>query len=206
MGKDANEFGMDPEIQTKKLEAGPLPIQLRQLRLSWFWAGWLSDQGLFKTAPEDKTRLGMWLSQSLSQDGPYPIHNIFFNARRQAVISNDIEAWGDALVKRRRIWDFAGLRSFAYQTNDLPTEQSYRAMTVHFTSNCFRMNLLLLEDEITQYHSVWIKASTKANVKVMVSFIKNYEPEGAPSAEAMGQRLASLIESARERNQFHPER
>src|ERR1019366_7258348 len=106
MDRSPGALGMDQATQMMKLAGPSLSAQLHLLRVSWFWAGWLSDQGLFKTSHDDKTRLGMWFSESLSQDGPYPIHNVFANARRQAVISNELASWGEPLARRRRIWDF----------------------------------------------------------------------------------------------------
>ena len=100
MDRDPAGLGMDTDTERRKVRSGAFNEQLHQLRLSWFYLGWLSDQGLFKTSQDDKVRLGLWMSQSLSEDGPYPIHNVYFNARRQAVVSNDVAAWGEPLVRK----------------------------------------------------------------------------------------------------------
>ena len=205
MGRDPSSFGMDKETQSKKLAGAPFSEQLHQLRVAWFWAGWLSDQGLFKTSHDDKIRLGMWISQSLSQDGPYPIHNVFSNARRQAVVSNDPDAWAESIVRKRRIWDFAGLRSFGYQSKDLPEDPSYRELTITFTANCFRMNLLLLKDEILRTHAVWVKQSARSNVQELVRFLKAYDPANLTSTQILEQELTTLIDGAKERNNFAPQ-
>jgi len=205
IGQNPTSLGMDEETRAKKLSGASFPEQLHQLRLAWFWAGWLSDQGLYKSSHDDKVRLGMWLSQSLSQDGPYPIHSVFANARRQAVVSNDPEAWGDAPVQRRRIWDFAGLRAFSYLTRDLPREVEHRKLTIAFTANCLRMNLLLLKDDIRRTNAVWVRQSSLANAKELVSFLTKYDPEGSEDARQLGKELAVLINKAKERNQFAPQ-
>ncbi len=199
MDRDPRALGMDPDTQTRKLAGPSLSKQLHELRVSWFWAGWLSDQGLFRTSHDDKTRLGMWLSESLSQDGPYPIHNVYANAMRQAVVSNNPSSWGETPERRRRIWDFAGLRSFQRYLRDLPNPPEYRNLYVAFTANCFRMSLLLLEDQIARTNEVWVKANTKSNIAELVSFLNSQDPEDQDKAERLMRTLYSLVERAKER-------
>src|SRR5579863_3954356 len=185
MERSPGALGMDPATQSKKLAGPSLSQQLHALRVSWFWAGWLSDQGLCRTSHDDKTRFGMWFSQSLSQDGPYPIHNAYANARRQAVISNDPIAWGETVARKRRIWDFAGLRAFQAYLKDIPKDPAYRRLYVTFTANCFRMNLILLKDDIARTNVVWVKRNTKANGQELLSFIEREEPDQVAAAEEL---------------------
>lgn len=192
-------LGMGADERGKKLAGPALADQLHALRVSWFWAGWLSDQGMFRTAMGDKTRLGLWLSESLSKDGPYPIHSVFANARRQAVVSNIVSAWGETPERRRRIWDFAGLRSFMFYVRDMPQEAAYRNLYIRFTANCFIMNLLLLEADIMRTHVVWLKRNSKGNVAELVKFVEQYDPSSQALAHALQGRLDSLIDSAVER-------
>ncbi len=207
VGEVAREFvdrnpaglGMAPDVQTKKLSGPSLSEQMHRLRVSWFWAGWLSDQGLFKSSHDDKVRLGMWLSESLSKDGPYPIHNVYANARRQAVVSNELVSWGEPPARRRRIWDFAGLRAFHAYVRDIPTQERYRRLYLAFTANCFRMNLLLLADDIQKSGQVWMKRNTLANIKELAGFISTHFPEDKAAMDELQARLGALIETARDR-------
>jgi hypothetical protein len=193
------DMQMSPETEAKKVGAVPLSTQLHQLRVAWFWLGWLSDQGLFRTSPEGKTKYGMWLSQSLSQDGPYPFHDVYANARRQAVLAHDPAAWGEPIERKRRIWDMAGLRSFRFYVSDMPKEPEYQKLYATFTANCFRMNLQLLKDSILTTHDVWIKISAKANVHELGQFIEYAEPETKNETDKLQEELVSLIDGANER-------
>jgi hypothetical protein len=200
IGRDALDLGMDPEMRAKKLAGPPITEQEKLLRASWFWAGWLSDQGLFRTSREDKTRYGQWMSTSLSQDGPYPVHNVYANARRQAVISNDVEAWGgEPLSRRRRIWDFSGLRVFRLHARDIPAEPVHRQLYLTFTLNCFRMNLLLLRDDIAKTGIVWWRGTAKEAVRQMVDFIQAYDPADASNALHLRDELYKAADLAKER-------
>jgi hypothetical protein len=199
MGRGPGEFGMDTSMQAKKLAGPSLETQLSQMRVAWFWAGWLSDQGMFKTSHDDKTRLGLWMSESLSQDGPYPFHEIYAEARRQAVVSNVPESWGETPDRKRRIWDFAGLRSFNRYLRDIPADPAYRQLYITFTANCFRMNLLLLKDDIAQSGIVWIRSNTKGEVRELVNFIKTYDPGDEGFSQKLGQDIDALADKATQR-------
>jgi hypothetical protein len=197
--RNQNAIGMDSVTQAGKLNGPSLADQLHALRISWFWAGWLSDQGLYRTSHDSKTSLGMWLSQSLSQDGPYPIHNVFSNARRQVVVTHNPPSWGETPERRRLIWDLAGLRSFKFYERDLPTTSDHRKLYLTFTLNCFWMNLLLLKDDLERTHTVWVKRNSVGNLTELIDFIKREDPGEAQKAEALQQQLEALIASATER-------
>ncbi len=192
---------MSTETQSKKLGEIPLGDQLKQIRVTWFWLGWLSDQGLFKTSHDVSARYGLWLSQSLNEDGPYPIHSIYSNARRQAVISNDLEAWAEPIERRRRIWDMGGARAFHSYDTFLPSESTgeYRRLYVIFTANCFRMSLQLFKRSIEQTGIVWVKISSRAIVKEMTDWLGRVQPDQTVEDEKLKEQLLILINRAGER-------
>ena len=193
------QIGMDATNQSKKTVGPPLADQLHQLRLAWFWLGWLSDQGMFKTSLEAKTRLGMWQAQSLSLDGPYPIHSVYSNVRRQAVISNDPSAWGETPQRKRRLWDFAGLRSFEYHERDIPTQPENRKLYFKFLCNSIRMNLFLIKESIEKTNVVWVKKNSHANAGILVEYVKKYDPADAPEMDKLLTELNASIDKAVEK-------
>jgi len=199
VGRGARELGMDADTIAKKTIGPSVQEQVQQLRLSWFWAGWLSDQGLFKTSLDPKTKLGMWQAQSLSQDGPYPIHSVYTNVRRQAVISNDPEAWGETLHRKRRLWDFAGLRSFDYQQQDIPTQPENRKLYFKFLCNSIRMNLYLVKDSIDKTGIVWIRLNSRANARILADFVKKNDPGDETQMDKLLADLNQSIDKAIEK-------
>ena len=199
VNQSADTIGMDADLKSKKMGAIPLGDQLHQLRVAWMWIGWMSDQGLFRTSRRDETRLGLWLSQSLIDDGPYPIHNVFAAARRQAVISNNLDSWGETLVRRRRIWDFASIRPFKIPDGPLQTNPAYLRLYKKFLANCYRMNLLLLKHDIETSGKVWIKISARSNADALAQAIKLYEPDQAKAVDQLQIELDKLIDGATER-------
>ncbi len=202
MGRDPQSLGMPPETVIKKTGATPLADQFHQLRAAWFWAGWLSDQGLFKTSYDDKTRYGLWMAESLSKDGPYPMHSVYATARRQAVVSNNPSSWGEAQSRKRRIWDFAGLRAFSYFYRDIPTNPEHRDLYIKFASNSIRMNLLLLKEDLVRTHLVWQKMNTKGNTAELIHFLRTQDPAGAATDEPLGKEILKLTEAAKDRNSY----
>ncbi|MCX6341515.1 MAG: hypothetical protein NTU72_03950 [Fimbriimonadales bacterium] len=199
IGRQPEDIGMDPKSHQKKLAGPTFNEQLRSLRTSWFWAGWLQDQGLFRTNRDDKTRLGLWFNESLLEDGPYTMHNFFANTRRQAVISNDVGSWAETIARKRRIWDYAGLRAFQNLYKGMPADPFHRKLITTFACNCFRMNLLLLTEDIKKSGWVWIKISSKSNSSELLDFIVSQQPETKAQTEKLRKELFSLIDTAKER-------
>ncbi len=199
-GKGLMLMGMQPDEQLKKLIGPPLEQQLGEMRAGWFWAGWLSDQGLFRTSNDVKTRLGMWFSQSMSQDGPYPIHDVYAATRQQAVLSNIADAWTqNESVERHRIWDYAGLRSFGEYFTDIPKDEPNKSLYLKFTTNCFRMNLLLERQELKQTNVVWIRRNTESNAKQLADFVEQEDPNDKASVDQVLAEIDKLADAAKER-------
>lgn len=199
-GKGLMLMGMQPDEQLKKLIGPPLEEQLGQMRAGWFWAGWLSDQGLFRTSLDIKTRLGMWFSQSMSQDGPYPIHDVYAATRQQAVLSNVPEAWTQMEAsERRRIWDYAGLRSFGEYFTDIPKAEPNKSLYLKFITNCFRMNLLLFREDLRKTGSVWIRKSAESNAQQLADFIEQQDDADKASVTQLIADIVKLADAAQER-------
>jgi hypothetical protein len=198
-GKGLMLMGMQPDEQLKKLIGPPLEEQLGAMRAGWFWAGWLSDQGLFRTSIDIKTRLGMWFSQSMSQDGPYPMHDVYAATRQQAVLSNIPEAWtaSEASI-RRRIWDYAGLRSFGEYFTDIPKTEPNKSLYLTFITNCFRMNLLLFKEDLKKSCTVWIRKSAEGNAQQLAEFVEQQDPDDRANIAALAADINKLADTAKE--------
>lgn len=194
--RDPKSLGMNADVQSKKLAGEGIRQQLSKMRLSWFWSGWLADQGLYKTSRDDKTRLGLWMAESLSEDGPYPIHSVYAAARRQAVISNDVASWSGPIAKRLRLWDFGALRIAARHIIDMPKAGEHRRLYTKFTANCFRMNLLLLKRALEEKHQIWARLNAKLSAKEMLDFVEAQEPATHVDTRDLGRQLATLIDGA----------
>lgn len=194
----ADTIGMGPDIAAKKDAGTSLGDQLRDMRLSWSWAGWLSDQSQMLASYDSGTRLGLWLSTSLSVDGPYPIHNIYANARRQAIASNRIDARFLAWARDVRIWDFAGIRAPKILERDIPVESGHRALYAKFATNCILMNLLLLKQDIAKTKDVYSKKSEEARVLALSNFVTESAPNSAHMAKKIAAELIVEINSAHE--------
>ena len=199
MGKGPYVMGLDPELRERKLAGPAFEDQMHQMRAAWFWAGWLSDQGLFRTSTGSKTKLGLWFSQSMEYDGPYAFHDMFANARRQAVVSNNPDSWGENEDRKRRIWDFAGMRTLQTYYVDMPKSEPYRSMYTTFVANCFRMNLLFLRDDLQRTQQVWVRRNTEANVDQFVRFIEYHDPADRTAIANLQRDIDSLAENAQER-------
>ena len=127
------------------------------------------------------------------------MHNFYANTRRQAVISNDAGSWAETIARKRRIWDYAGLRAFQNLYKGMPADPVHRKLITTFACNCFRMNLLLLMEDIKKSGWVWIKISSKSNSSELLDFIVSQQPETKAQTEKLRKEIFSLIDTAKER-------
>lgn len=192
-------LGMTGELAAKKTGPRSTPDQIGDLSLSWFWLGWQFDQGMYRSLGSKAVSSGDWLARALWLYGPYPIHNVYSSTRRQLVASFSKGAWLGSESRRHLLWDYAAIRIGNRYLRQIPREPLQRKLYLTFTANCFRMNLLLLEEEIRRTHVVWIRESTVQNVKDLTALIELADPAHVAEADQKQARLLSLIDSAQER-------
>lgn len=195
----ARTFGLDEPDLAAHASSRPLADQVHSLRLSWFWLGWMLDQGLYRTSPNDKVRLGAWLAQSLSEDGPYALHLAFADGRRQAVINNNLASWAETLSRRHRLFDLTGLHSAGRYLTLIPRQPERRKLYLTFVCNLMRMNLLLEQEAMLKTREVWRKPNTRAAVAEFTDFIRKYEPGSVSEINAIQRSMNDLIDRGKER-------
>ena len=195
----AASLGLDETLMAKKTGGPPFRKQMLDLQASWFWLGWLFDQGLERTTRQIMAARGDWLAEALFNDGPYPIHNVYWLARKQLVMNNVPKAWGGLPNRRRPEWDYLAIQVGNRFRTDMPKDPAQRAMYIRFASNCFRMSLYLMLDEWTTHKAVWYKNAARNHVIALTKFIADFEPETAPETDRLRQSLLAAIEAASEK-------
>lgn len=198
-GFEAAQLGMDARLLSDKYSGPDINKQLSELRLPWMWLGWLSDQGQYRTGGENEIRRGDWFSDALEQDGPYAIHSVYANARRQMVISRRPEAWLGDPKRQRLMWDYASLRMVNRFWAMAPKEPSHRTTYLRFTANCLRMSLLLFKADLEKTHRVWYKVNSTQNAKEVAAVIEKAEPAHAGSARTLRNDILKLIAASPDR-------
>lgn len=182
-----------PESVVVKKTGGPsLDEQLKSVRLSWLWAGWLMDQGLQKINRDRQLRTGQYMSTTLLDDGPYPTHNVFFSIKRMLTQSFDPDAWSSG-AKQHLALDYSALMRGQKHLTFEPTEPAHRKRYQTFLSNSFRMSMFLLWDELSTTHVSWGKDSNRATVNNMADYLNHADPDDKAWTEAMRAKLVNLI-------------
>jgi hypothetical protein len=192
-------LGFGADLDTKKLAGPGLGDQLHELSLSWLWLGWLLDQGMYHSRAGKAGVRGDWLARALWLYGPYPIHNIYSATRRQLVASLDPKGWPGDPGFRHLFWDYAAVRIGHRYVNQVPSDPEQRRLYLTFTCNCFRMNLLLLKDELQRTRTVWVRTNSAQNVRDLTDFLVRFDPGSKEKTEQLREELLGLIQKADER-------
>ena len=132
--------------------SGDLRDEMTAIRIPWFWAGWLFDQGLQRTHGSNSTKSAEYLMHHLDTDyrtpgagnGGYRVHAAF------AVTKKLVHEHYDPEVGRRddrfsvTFSNFSGYdRAWAWA----PADPERRARYTRLTENSFRMWLHLMQAE-----------------------------------------------------------
>lgn len=189
---NAKAFGLDADMLLKKSGGPTFKQQMHDLQASWFWLGWLFDQGLERTSRNMMSARGDWLALSLGNDGPYPIHNVYWLARKQLVVNRVPGAWGGQANRQKPEWDFLAIRVGGRYVDQMPRAPAYRAAYANFAANCFRMSLYLMIDEWRRSKEVWYRSASEFHVRALTKFIGDFQPGSKADAE----QLDKLAEGA----------
>lgn len=197
-GLDAQHLGIDDTMLSDKLTGPSMEIQLADLRLPWMWLGWLSDQGQYRTGGENEIRRGDWLAEAISQDGPYPIHNLYSTARRQLVVSRYPQSWTGDPKRQHLFWDYAAVRMEGRFLNDMPKSGEHRRLYSRFAANCIRMSLWQVRAEMKKTGRVWLKLNAYQNVRELTGLLNVLEPTEKASSLQMKNEMFRSISAAKD--------
>ena len=153
------------EIAEAKRMSTTFKDQLKQLRLPWFWLGWIHDPSLTQSGGSKETVRGDYFSRFLEEDGPYLAHEIFMLTRK--------------LSEQTRMplfpnYPFEIQYSFFLTNTPLvkrePKDVKARDLFRQFTVNSFRMSLYILENDLTKTSRA-IRKVPQAN---QIGYIRQY--------------------------------
>lgn len=182
-------IGMDPQELAKKSGGPSFRQQMLDMQTSWFWLGWLFDQGLNRTSRNLMTARGDWLAFSLGNSGPYPVHNIYWLTRKQLIANRIPNAWGGQPDRRRPEWTYLSVRIGDRYISDMPKTNPAKQRYIAFTANCFRMTMLLMLDEWQRTKVVWYRNEAYLHIKALTEFIETFQPDSKPEIAALRKEL-----------------
>ena len=153
------------EIATAKKMSTTFRDQLKQLRLPWFWLGWIRDPSLTKSSQSKETVRAEYFTRFLEEDGPYMGHEAFMLSRK--------------LAEQIRNPNYKGIPfeiqySFFLTNTPLierePKDTMAKLLFRQLTANSFKMSLYLLESDLKKSN----KAIRKVPQASQMKFIRQY--------------------------------
>ena len=179
-GHTLAELGFPPRVQAESRAT-----KMADLRLPWYWLGWMFDPGLQHSGDLPETRRGDYFVKSLREDGPYPNHTIFMLTRKLAELGTNPRAWNSDYVQMYEIQ-----YSFWLLDEEMPKlDDVGRRME----ANSFLMSIYLLGRDIRRTGAVLRPESQRTQVKLIQKELRRI---GFPNDELCELTLG-LIKSAR---------
>jgi hypothetical protein len=158
--------------------------QLKQLRLPWFWLGWIRDPSLTKSSQSKETVRAEYFSRFLEEDGPYIGHEAFMLSRK--------------LAEQTRNPHYKGIPfeiqySFFLTNTPLierePKDPKSKALFRQLTANSFKMSLYLLERDLKKNS----KAIRKVPQASQMKFIRQYFSDIKKSQDELIDRVQKRL-------------
>ncbi len=127
---------------------------MKDVKLSWFWSGWLFDQSLQFTCCGNSTRNGEYLTHFINRDwkpddsgvngSGYGIHNVFFATKRQITENFDPVHGRDDYLRI----NYANFHGYGWDISREPRDHEPERQRLYreITLNSYRMMLYLLLD------------------------------------------------------------
>ena len=193
-----DELGFPKDVIAKK-SGGPSSVaQLKEATLPWLWLGWLSDQGMQRTGFDRQLQTAQYMSQALWDEGPYPVHNAFFNVKKLMTQSFVPASWS-AQAPQHYVVDFSAFTRNGKQNLLEPTDPEARSRYRTFVANSFRMCIYLLLDDLQRTHLSWGKDSNKGNVRTLTDFINRVDPDSKAQTDALANQVIDIVDDCAQR-------
>ncbi|HKL19378.1 MAG TPA: hypothetical protein VJ905_10435 [Halalkalibaculum sp.] len=141
---DPGDFEMPPEVLLRSKPSGTIDEQMNDIRVPWFYAGWLFDQGLQHSRGGDATTQARYFTLHMHIDDGYPIHNAFAITRKLIVENFDTQIHDTGKPLNANYENFSN-RAFREEPENEEAKEIYRLLT----ENSFRMITLFIQEEIT---------------------------------------------------------
>ena len=175
------------DIALAKGMPGTYKNQLKELRLPWFWLGWIRDPSLTKTSRLRETVRAEYFCRFLEADGPYIAHESFMLARK--------------LAEQTRNPLFPGIPfeiqySFFLTNTPLiqrePKGSTAKALFRRLTANSFNMSMFLLESDLIKNK----KAVRKVPQASQMEFIRQYMADIKEPVDNLVSRILPRLNAA----------
>lgn len=140
---DEGDFAMPPNVLLRSKPSGTVKEQMDDIRVPWFYAGWLFDLGLQHSGGGDATTQARYFTLHMHIDDGYPIHNAFAITKKLIVENFDTEIHSESKPLNTNYENFAN-RAFREEPDDPEAKVIYRLLT----ENSFRMMSFFIKEEI----------------------------------------------------------
>lgn len=178
-----------PDIAATKDMPNGFKNQLKELRLPWFWLGWIRDPSLTKTSQAKDTVRGDYFCRFLEDDGPYIGHEAFMLSRKLAEQTRN-PLYANIPFEIQYSFFLTNTPLIEREPKGATTKATFRQLT----ANSFMMTLFLLERDLNKTNWTIRKVPQANQIKYVAAYLKEIK---VPSSELID-RVLKLLKSAKD--------
>lgn len=168
---DGSQLGLDKDLQFAKSSGPAFPDQMRQMRLPWYWLGWIEDPGISHSGGRGETKRADYFTQTLLKEGPYPAHAVFMLLRKlceqqRKPTGRPFEIQYSLLLLNQPFTDFE------------PQQEDAKRQFRRIAGNAFRTTLFLLNEDLKSTNRCVLRESQLLQIRQIDRYLTAIgEPE-----------------------------
>jgi hypothetical protein len=175
------------EVANAKKMPTTFKDQLKELRLPWFWLGWMRDPSLTKSSMSKETVRAEYFCRFLEEDGPYIAHEAFMLTRKLAE-QNRNPLYKGIPFEIQYSFFLTNTPLIEREPKDTKAKSLFRLLT----ANSFKMSLYLLEADLKKNK----KAVRKVPQANQMKFIRQYFSDIKKAEDTFIDRIQRVLMSA----------
>lgn len=158
--------------------------QMKQLRLPWYWLGWIQDPSLTKSGQSKETNRAEYFCRYLEEDGPYIGHTALMLSRKLAEHTRNPLYAGIPFEIQYSTF-LANTPLIEREPKDPEAKKIFRQLV----ANSFRMTLYMLESDLMKNDRGIRKVPQVNQMKYMRQYFKDIKDPSAPLVDRVEKRL-----------------
>lgn len=188
---DIDSLALPPEIAAQKRGGPAYAQQLKELRLPWFWLGWMLDPSLQTSGLSGETQRADYFTRALWTDGPYPAHLALMISKKLVEQGYNPALWNNPRFPQRYELSFSAFL-MGDDLGALRLRGEYGRRFGRLAANALRTGLYLARRTVRETGDAFHPEAQSNQVRLALVYLRKNDPrkEDEPLARELLQRLA----------------
>ena len=191
---DVASLGLPVDVAAQKRDGPLYRDQLKDLRLPWFWMGWMLDPALQTSGMDGETKRADYFARALWKDGPYPAHLAFMVTKKLVEQGYNSRLWNEPRFPQR--YEIS-LSEFVMggELEGFHSTGEYRRRFERLATNVLRTALYLSRKTVRETGEAFHPEAQANQVRLSLVYLRKTDPR--PADEPLAKELLARLGKAK---------